>query len=355
MSRFFSSRYSTLVPYVPGEQPADVSKYIKLNTNESPFPLSEKALRYAEENARAYNLYNDPDASGLCALYANTVGLDKDEVLAGNGSDSILNYAFMAFCEDGRPALFPDVTYGFYSVIADLNAVPFERIALNDDLTVNAEDYMSRPGTSVIANPNAPTGIALKPADIAKIAEAKPDDLLIVDEAYVDFGAESCIPLIKRYDNVLVVQTFSKSRSMAGARLGFAAGNRELIKDLNTLKYSNDPYNVNSYTQALGAGMLLDRDYTAECWKNIINNREYLVEGLKKLGFELTDSKANFVFARHPGISGLKLYEELKARNILVRHFEAPRIRDYNRITVGTREQLDKLMNTAAEILAARL
>ena len=352
MSRFLSKRYSELVPYVPGEQPADPSGVVKLNTNESPFPPSEAALFYAGEHARPYNLYSDPDANELCEVFAKTVGAERDQVLAGNGSDELLNFAFMAFCDDGRPALFPDITYGFYTVFASLNRVPQVRIPLADDFSLNVDDYISRKGTAFIANPNAPTGIALPPSEIEKIAAAKPDDIVVVDEAYADFGAQSCVPLTRKYGNLLVIMTFSKSRSMAGARLGFAIGNKALISDMNTIKYSINPYNVNSYTQALGIGTLLDGDYTKNCIADIITNREYTVKALRGLGFELTDSKANFLFARHPRMNGARLYGKLADRKILVRHFGAERIDDYLRISIGSRSQMEKLIKALAEILA---
>lgn len=351
MSRFFSSRFSELKPYVPGVQPSDPAGFTKLNTNESPFAPSEKALAYAAENVRPANLYCDTDAKQLCALFAQTVGVEADEVIAGNGSDEILNFAFMAFCGEGCPAVFPDITYGFYPVFASLNGIEQVIVPLADDLSIKVDEYMDIKGTVFIANPNAPTGIALPPSEIEKLAAAKPDNVIVVDEAYVDFGAQSCVPLTKKYSNVLVVQTFSKSRSMAGSRLGFAVGNKELINDLNTIKYSTNPYNVNSYTQALGAGTLLDRDYTEKCCAAIIQNREYTVEGLKKLGFELTDSSANFVFAKHPDHGGKELLDKLAERKILVRHFGAARIKDYLRITIGSKDQMDVLLDALAEII----
>ena len=351
MSRFFSSRFRGLKPYVPGMQPADPSGFTKLNTNESPFPPSEKALAYAAENARSANLYSDTDAKVLCALYAKTVGVDVDEVIAGNGSDEILYFAFMAFCDDSRPAVFPDITYGFYTVFASVTGTEQVIVPLKYDLSIDINDLLDKQGTLFIANPNAPTGIALAPQEIEKLAAADPDRIVVVDEAYVDFGAESCIPLTKKYNNILVVQTFSKSRSMAGSRLGFAIGNRELINDLKTLKYSTNPYNVNSYTQALGAGTLLDPDYTEECCKVIIQNREYTEKVLRGFGFVLTDSKANFVFAKHPAVSGSELLARLAERKILVRHFGAERIKDHLRITVGSRSQMDKLFDALADIL----
>ena len=352
MSRFFSSRFSDLKPYVPGMQPSDPTGYIKLNTNESPFPVSAKALEYAERNARPSNLYCDTDAKDLCALFAKTVGVDPDEVIAGNGSDEILNFAFMAFCGEGCPAVFPDITYGFYTVFAALNGIDQVIVPLADDLSINVEELLNVKGTLFIANPNAPTGIALKPSEIERLAQADPDRMIVVDEAYVDFGADSCIPLTKKYDNILVVQTFSKSRSMAGARLGFAVGNSALINDLKTIKYSTNPYNVNSCTQALGTGVLMDPDYTQKCCRTIMDNREYTVKELKKLGFEFTDSSANFVFARHPGCSAEMLLDRLAERKILVRHFGIPRIKEYLRITIGSKDQMDILLKALAQIIA---
>ena len=351
MSRFFSSRFSELKPYVPGVQPSDPAGYTKLNTNESPFAPSEKALAYAADNVRPANLYCDTDAKQLCALFAETAGVDPDEVIAGNGSDEILNFAFMAFCGEGCPAVFPDITYGFYTVFASLNGIKQVIVPLADDLSIRPEDYMDVQGTLFIANPNAPTGIALPPSEIEKLAAAKPDNVIVVDEAYVDFGAQSCVPLIRKNDNVLVVQTFSKSRSMAGSRLGFAIGSKDLINDLKTIKYSTNPYNVNSYTQALGTGTLMDRAYTEKCCAAIIQNREYTVKELKKLGFELTDSSANFVFAKHPEHEGKFLLDRLAERKILVRHFGYARIKDYLRITIGSKDQMDVLLKALAEII----
>ena len=350
MSRFFSSKYDTLEPYVPGEQPKD-GEYIKLNTNESPFPPSETALSYAAEHARRFNLYSDPNCEELKEVLAQRLGIGPDELVIGNGSDEILNFAFMAFCDDTCPAYFPDVTYGFYKVFARLNGVPYAEIPLKDDLSLETGDYRAFKGTIFIANPNAPTGIALPPSAIEEVLLDHPDNIVVVDEAYVDFGAESCVPLIDRYDNLLVVQTFSKSRSMAGARLGFGAGNRKITADLETLRYSTNPYNVNSYTQALGTGVLLDDDYYSGRCSIIIENRKRLAEGLETLGFEQTPSKANFIFARHPDMGGEELYLKLKEQGILVRHFSQERIKEYNRITVGTIYQVEKLLETLGELL----
>lgn len=351
MSSFFSEKYKNLVPYTPGEQPQDM-KYVKLNTNESPFPPSPKALAYSKAAAENLHLYPDPDVSELTEKLSALLGVEKSEIIITNGSDEVLNFAFMAYCDDAHPAAFPDITYGFYSVFADINRVPYEEIPLSEDFTVRTTDYMGINKTVFIANPNAPTGIFLPVSEIEKIIVSNPSSIVVVDEAYVDFGAESCIPLIKKYKNLLVTGTFSKSRSMAGARLGFGVACPELIRDLNTVRYSTNPYNINRMTMAAGLGAIEDESYTRENCKTIVKNREYAAVKLKELGFEMTESKANFLFARHPRVSGEKLYLELKKRGVLVRHFGKERISDYLRITVGTKEQMEILIERIKEILS---
>lgn len=349
MSRFFSSRYEQLTPYTPGEQPQNMV-YTKLNTNESPFPPSEKAMDWAARNTKSLNLYSDPACRVLTAKLAEIYGAADDMVLVTNGSDEALNFAFMAFCDETRPALFPDITYGFYPVYASLNRIPYEEIPLAEDFSIRLEEYEKREGTVFLANPNAPTGKALPASAIESLAAADPNRVVVIDEAYVDFGAESCVPLAKRYDNVLVIQTFSKSRSLAGARLGYAIGSPALIADLNTIKFSTNPYNINSHSMAVGIGSLLDDGYNKTNCKTIAENRAYTIAELKKLGFEVTDSKANFVFAKHPRISGQEIYEKLKENGVLVRHFTKERIKDYNRITIGTKAQMDILFDTFRKI-----
>ncbi len=350
MSRFFSNTLSSLTPYTPGEQPKD-NVYIKLNTNESPYPPSEKAVLRASEAAKALQLYPDPTCSDLIGKLAETYGVKGDQIILGNGSDEILFFAFSAFCDGNNEAVFPDITYGFYEVFAGLCRVPFTKIPLRKDLTVNVADYCSVGKTVFIANPNAPTGILLSLAEIESIVQSNPDHVVVVDEAYIDFGGQSAVPLIDKYDNLLVCQTFSKSRSMAGARLGMGFGNQELIKDLNTVKYSLNPYNINKMTLAAGIGTLEDHGYTEACCRNIVETRTYTQEKLKELGFAFPDSSANFIFAQHPGIDGKTLYQKLKERGILVRHFDTPVIWNYNRITVGTREQMDVLLEALHAIL----
>ena len=354
MSRFFSKKYEKLEPYTPGEQPKE-RKYIKLNTNESPFPPSPRAVEYAAEAAKNLQLYSDPTCASLIDALAKTYRIERDEVLPTNGSDEILNFAFMAFCDEEHPALFADITYGFYSVFAELNGVPYEKIPLREDFSINVDDYINRRGTVFIANPNAPTGLALPLSEIERLLQSDPDRIVVIDEAYVDFGAESAVSLIGKYDNLLVTQTFSKSRSMAGARLGYGIACKALIADLNTVKYSTNPYNVNAMTMAAGVGTLEDANYTERNCKAVMENRAWAAEELLKMGFEMTDSRANFLFAKHPRISGGALYLALRESGVLVRHFEKPRISEYNRITVGSREQMEILIQNIRTILEERL
>ena len=350
MSRFLSKKYDKLVPYTPGEQPKD-TQYVKLNTNESPFPPSPNAVRMVQEAARNLQLYSDPECRDLVKKAAEVFQVAQEEILFTNGSDEILNFAFMAFGDDSNPFAFPDISYGFYKVFAELNHVPYTMIPLREDFSIAVEDYMGLGKHILIANPNAPTGIALTGAEIERIIQSNPDNLVIIDEAYVDFGGESVIPLIRKYDNLLVTGTFSKSRSLAGGRLGFGIGNSALIRDLNTIKYSTNPYNVNRMTMAAGVGTLMDEDYTKANCRSIMEIREWTASELKAAGFQLTDSKANFIFAKHPMADGKEIYLRLKQKGVLVRHFDAPRLREYNRITVGSREQMEIFINTLKEVL----
>ena len=352
MSKFLDSKFNNLVPYTPGEQPKDM-KYVKLNTNESPFAPSPKAQEMAATAASNLQLYSDPECRDLVKTAAQYFGVQTDEILFTNGSDEVLNFAFMAFCEKG--AVFPNVTYGFYSVFADLNGVKYQEIPLRDDFSVDINDYIGVNKTVFLANPNAPTGIALSVADIEKIIKSNPENVVVIDEAYVDFGGESVVPLIKKYDNLLVTQTFSKSRSLAGGRLGFGIGSKQLIRDLNTIKYSTNPYNVNSMTAAAGIGSLLDDEYIKNNCEKIKQNRDYLVNELKKLNFTMTDSLANFIFAKHSSVSGKEIYLKLKEKGVLVRHFDKENLTDYNRITIGSKEQLDYLIEKLKEILGELL
>ena len=350
LSRFFSKKYEALIPYTPGEQPKD-RVFIKLNTNESPFPPSPKALAYAQAAAKDLQLYSDPECRALVRTAAQRLGVGEDEILFTNGSDEILNFAFMAFCDKG--AQFPDITYGFYKVYANLNGVSYTEIPLKEDFSVDIRDYCGVNKAIFLANPNAPTGLCLPLEDIEVIVKSNPDSIVVIDEAYIDFGGESAVPLIRKYGNLLVTQTFSKSRSMAGGRLGLGIGCKELIRDLNTIKYSTNPYNINRMTMAAGIGALEDSDYFRENCRTIMENRAWTAQQLKNLGFTLTDSKTNFLFARHPAVSGKELYTKLRERGILVRHFDTPRLTDFIRVTVGSQEQMEAFMAAVEEILKA--
>ena len=350
MSRFFSQKFDGLTPYTPGEQPQD-KQYIKLNTNESPFPPSAKAQAAAAEEAGRLELYPDPTCLRLRQALAERYGVDANEVVVTNGSDEVLNFAFMAWCDDTHPAVFPDITYGFYKVFAELYRIPYTTPPLREDFTVDTADYIGCEGTVFIANPNAPTGLSLSVAQIEEIVSSNPHRIVVIDEAYVDFGGESCVPLIRKYDNLLVTGTFSKSRSMAGARLGFGFGCPALIQDLETLRYSTNPYNINRMTMAAGLGQLADEETTRRNCRTVTKNRTYTAEKLADMGFAVLPSHANFLFAAHPKIAGKELYLKLKDKGVLVRHFDTPRLTDYNRITVGSREQMDALLTAAHEIL----
>ena len=352
MSRFLSSKYKDLEAYTPGEQPRDM-KYIKLNTNESPYPPSKRVVdALSSEEVLKLNLYSDPTAKALKTRIAELYGVEYENVFVSNGSDDILNFSFMAFCEgEKRGVRFPEISYGFYSVYAELHGASYKAIPLKDDFSIDIADYMKNDSSVVIANPNAPTGIALALSDIEKIVMANPDNLVLIDEAYVDFGGESAVALTKKYSNLLVVGTFSKSRSLAGARLGFAIANKEIISDLEKIKYSTNPYNINRLSLIAGEMAILDNAYYMDNCKKIIETREYTQKKLRELGFSLTESKANFIFAKSDKIGGKELYSALKSRGILVRHFDKEKIKDYNRITVGTREEMDALISAITDIL----
>ena len=350
MSRFLNKKYLSLKEYTPGEQPQD-QQYIKLNTNESPFPPSQSVLDAVNaEEVSKLNLYSDPECKLLKNKLAEIYGVNKENIYVSNGSDDILNFSFMAFCGDEVEALFPEISYGFYKVYADLYGVKYKRIPLQDDFTINVDDYCNQNKFIVIANPNAPTGIALTPEQIEKIVKTNPNNVVLIDEAYVDFGGESVYGLTKRYDNLLVVMTYSKSRSLAGARLGFAIGNKELIKDLEKIKFSTNPYSINRLTLLAGVAALESDSYYKDNAKKIIKAREYTVKELEKLGFSVLPSKANFVFAKADFIGGDELYLALKSKGILVRHFTDEKIKEFNRITIGTKEQMQKLIEAISKI-----
>lgn len=350
MSKFFSQRYNSLIPYTPGEQPRDC-KYVKLNTNESPYPPSKAVVDAVSGESGKLQLYSDPECTELRDMMSRVFGIDKNRIIMSNGSDEILNFAFMAFADENSPLAFPDITYGFYPVFAQLNHIPYKEIPLKEDFSVDVEAFCGNTHTVVIANPNAPTGMLLPLDNIEYILKCNPDRVVIVDEAYIDFGGESAISLVDKYENLIVVGTFSKSRSMAGARLGFAFANENLIGDLNTIRYSTNPYNINRMTSAAGCAALSENSYYMENCREIIKTRGYFVGELRALGFDVLPSSANFVFAKSDLIGGEELYTELKKNGILIRHFSLERIKDYNRITIGTKDEMDILICAIKKII----
>lgn len=354
MSKFLSKRLSCLTPYTPGEQPQDFN-YVKLNTNESPFPPSPAVIKAVNsDEVSLLKLYSDPECKRTVKAIADYYGVESKNIVLGNGSDEILSFVFSAFCDENTPVAFPDISYGFYEVFASLYGIKANVIPLKEDYSLCADDYCSLNETVVIANPNAPTGILISKDDIEKIVKSNPDNVVVIDEAYIDFGGESCVSLTKKYNNLLVTQTFSKSRSMAGARLGFGVGNKELINDINTIKYSTNPYNINTMSMYAGVGVLEDEEYTQKNCKAIIENRNFTIKELEKLGFKLTNSNANFVFAKNDKIDGKELYLKLKEKGVLVRHFDKPEISEYNRITIGTKEEMEILISKIKEIMEGR-
>ncbi len=353
MSRFFSSKLASLTPYTPGEQPKDM-QYIKLNTNESPFPPSAGVIEAVTDQGSRLQLYSDPECTAIRSALAKQYGLSTSQVIATNGSDEVLNFAFMAFCDDTHPIAFADITYGFYPVFAQLHRIPYQEIPLKEDFTLDYHDYCSLHKNIVIANPNAPTGLALPLWQIEEILRSNPDHVVIIDEAYVDFGAESAVSLLSKYDNLLVTGTFSKSRSLAGARLGFGFGSPALISDLHTIRYSTNPYNVNRMTEFAGVAALGEQAYYDANAQEIIRVRGEVKTALEHLGFTVLDSKTNFLFAKSDRIGGEELYLALKKRGVLIRHFSKSRIKDYNRITVGTQAQMEAFLAAVSQILTQK-
>lgn len=348
MSRYFSSRLAGIEPYTPGEQPKD-AQYIKLNTNESPFPPAPGVLQALEgEEASRLNLYSDPTASLLTDAIAKRYGVETENVFVGNGSDEVLAFAFYAYGEHGF--IGPELSYGFYPVFAQFFQIPYKTVPMREDLSIDCTKFYDKKESIVLANPNAQTGLYLPPQEIKELLNHSSAPV-IVDEAYIDFGGESAVSLIAHYPNLLVTGTFSKSRNLAGARIGFAIGDAALIADLNTLKFSFNPYNLNRLSILAGAAAMEDETYFKACTAQIVQAREFTKQGLRALGFTCTDSLANFVLASSPAISGKRLYQKLKERGILVRYLGDECIKNYIRITIGTKEQMQRLLQTAARIL----
>ena len=351
MSKFLSPTLSAVTPYTPGEQPQD-QQYIKLNTNESPYlPSPAVVAAVSEAEVEKLRLYSDPACADLLKAAAAHFGLQPEQIMPGNGSDENLFFALRAFCDADHPLAYADITYGCYGVWCGLMHIPSHIIPLKEDFTLDPKDYYGLNQTIVLANPNAPTGIALPRAEIEGILKANPNNVVIVDEAYVDFGGESCVPLIDQYENLLVVQTFSKSRQLAGARLGLAMGNAKLIADLNRVKFSLNPYNINRLTLKAGQAALEDTAYFDTTRAAIVETRSWTRQQLEARGFTVLDSRSNFLFARTARQDGGTLYRKLKENGVLVRHFDAPRIHSWLRITIGTPAQMQALLAALDKIL----
>ncbi|MBQ1681265.1 MAG: histidinol-phosphate transaminase [Agathobacter sp.] len=334
-----------VTPYTPGEQPK-LESMIKLNTNENPYPPApgvEKVLRSFDVNR--LRMYPDPLVNDLRSAIAKRYGMTVDQTFVGVGSDDVIAMLFMTFFNSKKPILFPDITYSFYDVWADMLRIPYEQIPLDEQFQLNPQDYCRDNGGIIFPNPNAPTGELLPLSAVEQIVQANPDVVVIVDEAYIDFGGESAIGLIEKYDNIIVVQTFSKSRSLAGSRIGYCFGNPTLIKYLNDVKYSFNSYTMDALTIALGTAAVNDEDYFAQTTAKIIQTREWTKTQLKRLGFVFGDSMSNFIFATHPKIDNIALFEALREEHIFVRHFNHPkRIAPYLRISIGTQEEMEKLI-----------
>ncbi len=343
-----------VVPYVPGEQPKR-KDIIKLNTNECPYPpapaIAEKLTGYNIDELR---LYPDPCVTALTTSIADTYGVKKENVFVGVGSDDVLAMAFLTFFNSDKKILFPDITYSFYDVWADLYRIPYEVQPLDENFCIRKEDYFKENGGIIFPNPNAPTGIEESLSNIEEIVAANPDVVVIVDEAYVDFGCKSALPLIEKYENLLVVQTFSKSRALAGIRIGYAFGSEKLIQYLNDVKFSFNSYTMNRLTEVVGCTCLEDKAYFEECVQKVIATRERTKVRLKELGFSFGDSKANFIFATHEAVPAKELFEALKEEGIYVRYFNKPRIDNYLRISIGTDEEMDAMLAFLEQYLQKR-
>ncbi|WP_404711854.1 histidinol-phosphate transaminase [Sphingomonas sp. MMS24-J13] len=352
MSRFWSEEVHGLAPYQPGEQPR-IPGLVKLNTNESPLGPSLRALAAIRaEAADSLRLYPDPEATALRETLAAYHGVRRDEVFVGNGSDEVLAHAFAALLRHEAPLLFPDITYSFYPVYCRLFGITHQIVPLDDAMRIRIADYRRPAGAIILANPNAPTGIALSRVEIAELLDAHRDIPVVIDEAYVDFGAETAVPLIATYPNLLVIQTMSKSRALAGLRVGYAIGDATLIEALDRVKNSFNSYPLGRPAQAGAIAAIEDETFFQASRATLIANRALLTEGLSRLGFEVLPSSANFVFARHPAHDGAALAAALRERAVLVRHFASPRVAGYVRITVGSGDQVGLLMTALRTIVS---
>ncbi|MDL2252889.1 histidinol-phosphate transaminase [Ruminococcaceae bacterium OttesenSCG-928-I18] len=349
MSRFLNPRFQGIAPYTPGEQPTG-RKWVKLNTNESPYPPAPGVWPAVEKSLERIQLYPEISCESVHKPLSHFLGLPEDHLFIANGSDEVLAFCFWAFCPRG--AAFADITYGFYRVFADMYEVDSLVLPLAEDYSLTPSDYHALGRTLFIANPNAPTGLALSRQEVETILRENRESLVVVDEAYIAFGGQTAVPLVKKYDNLLVTGTFSKSRSLAGARFGYAAGRPELIEDLGRMRYGFNPYNVNTMTMAAAIASLEDQAYYEDCTARIVKTRDKAQRALQEMGFSCTDSKANFLFVEHPEFSAKKLFECLRERGILVRWFEKPRIQNRLRITVGSEAEMQALLEAVERIVS---
>lgn len=351
MSHFLNDRYMNMEVYVPGEQPKD-KPYIKLNANETSLPPSKKVLEaISEKEVKGLGKYSDPYCVSIRAAIGSVYGLSEEQVFVGNGSDEVLGFIFMSFFHHDSKICFPDITYYFYRVYAKTYGLNMLEIPLREDFTINVDDYIHTEHHVIIANPNAPTGYKISTDEIEKILKVKNERLVIIDEAYVDYGNESCVSLLEKYPNLIVVQTFSKSRNLAGARIGFALASKEIIEDLNRIKFTFNPYNLSTLTIAAGTAAILDTEYLKHCVDTTIETREYTMDKLKELGFTVLKSHTNFIFVKHPVLYAKDYYKSLKDEGILTRYFDEDRVREYLRITIGTKAEMEVFIKATAKIL----
>lgn len=351
MSIFLVDEYKKMEPYVPGEQPKD-KPYIKLNANESTLPPSPKVFE-AISKKEVWNMsyYADPHCHSFRQAVAEAYGVSEDEVFAGNGADEVLSFVLMSFFRRGMKIYFPNITYGFYRTYAKTYGLDMEEIPVKKDFSIDINDYMDLEGDIILANPNNPTGLTIPVAEIEKLVQKNPERMIIIDEAYADYSGETCLPLATKYPNLVVVRTFSKSRNLAGLHIGFAIACKEIVADLNSIKFSFNPFNLNSLTLAAGVAAMKDSYYYDSCVKKIVANREHTKSELEKLGFEVIPSKANFVFCKHSAIPSEELCKKLREEGILTRHFADPELLDYLRITIGSEQEMEVVLIAIREIL----
>ena len=351
MSYFLCDEFKEMEPYVPGEQPKD-RKYIKLNANESSMAPSPKVLEAVSyDRIVSMGHYSDPHCTKLREAIADVYHVTKEQVFVGNGADEVLGFCFMSFFSPRMKLCFPDITYDFYRTYAKTNRIDFEQFPVGEDFKIKIEDYMNTDRDIVIANPNNPTGFALSLTEMEMIIASKPNRMVIVDEAYIDYGNESCVPLVEKYSNLVVVQTFSKSRNLAGARIGYAIASRELIEDMNKIKFTFNPFNLSELTLAAGTASVQDTDYLKQCVGTVIQNRDMTRKAMEEMGFYVLPSTTNFLMAKHKKMEGKTLSLRLKEEGILVRHYEEDRISDYIRITIGTREEMEIVIGVMKKIV----